>query len=82
MGKGGGCCVSKKRSSLGESDDNLPNPPSGTRSTTTVEGQNPTADSTVPLQDGALLRKLRIFIVFLLNVWPYRGFGKEDEERG
>lgn len=64
MGKGGGCCVSKKRSSLGESDDNLPNPPSGTRSTTTVEGQNPTADSTVPLQDGALLRKLRIFIVF------------------
>jgi len=64
MGKGGGCCASKKRSSLGESDDNLPNPPSGTRSTTTVEGQNPTTDSTVPLQDGALLKKLRIFIVF------------------
>lgn len=66
MGKGGGCCATKHRSPLDESDnDILPNPQRDSWSVTSVqEGQNPRIDSTVPLQDGALLRKLRIFIVF------------------
>lgn len=66
MGKGGGCCATKHRSPLDESDnDILPNPQRDSRSVASVqEGQNPRTDSTVPLQDGALLKKLRIFIVF------------------
>ncbi|KAI8554322.1 hypothetical protein RHMOL_Rhmol05G0089500 [Rhododendron molle] len=66
MGKGGGCCATKHRSPLDESDnDILPNPQRDSMSVTSVqEGQNPRIDSTVPLQDGALLKKLRIFIVF------------------
>ena len=66
---------SKKRSPIGESDHDLPNPvqdgpipqDATPDSTIPIEGQNPSPVSTIPVQDGALqtaVKKLRVFIVF------------------
>ncbi|KAL7246744.1 hypothetical protein ACSBR2_001787 [Camellia fascicularis] len=65
MGKGGGCVPSKKRSPLGESDHDEPNPV--VDGSVQIEGQSPSTDARVPLQDGALQAvetNLRVFIVF------------------
>ncbi|XP_052192552.1 probable NAD(P)H dehydrogenase (quinone) FQR1-like 1 [Diospyros lotus] len=64
MGKGGGCVPSKKRSSLGASDHDAPNP---ARDEGSVPIESPSPDASAPVQDGALQaldKKLRIFIVF------------------
>ncbi|GFY95079.1 Quinone reductase family protein [Actinidia rufa] len=62
MGKGGGCVPSKKRSPIGESDHDLPNPvldgpiPQNPTpdSTIPIEGLNPSPVSTILVQDGTL----------------------------
>ncbi|KAK6143488.1 hypothetical protein DH2020_023836 [Rehmannia glutinosa] len=70
MGKGGGCVLSKNKTSLDVSDNSPPL--SQSQRSISIEGQTQTprisTNSTIPIQDGANLqivnRKLKIFIVF------------------
>ncbi|PSS26060.1 NAD(P)H dehydrogenaseFQR1-like [Actinidia chinensis var. chinensis] len=81
MGKGGGCVPSKKRSPIGESDHDLPNPvqdgpiPQNPSPDSTIpvqdgsipiEGQNPGPVSTIPVQDGALQTVVKKLRVFIV----------------
>ena len=80
MGKGGGCIPSKQRAPKGVSDQD-PQNPERIGSTIVISGQNQTPSSrwgsTI-----TIAREAQDFCSVLLNVWSYRDFGKENEERG